>query len=159
VSAARSGSTLAPPTRAPQSSAGTSRLRLLGKQSGRVLAAVAAEEVDGRRAAADELPVDVEVALPDVAEHPPETVGPVEAPVRLESYACPRRRETAELGGRRARVALALAELGGVDLDEAYPVARRDAQRVAVGDGGHPRQRGAAAAGDRGHQQERPEHE
>ena len=97
-------------------------------------AAIAAEEVRGRRTAANELDVDVSRLAHDVAEEPSVAIDVVEGPIPLELHRRARRHQALELALRFTREALALAELGSVDLDEPHAQPTSHVERVPVAD-------------------------
>ena len=95
-------------------------------------AARAAEEVRSGGAAPDELEVHELPVATHVPEQPAEAVDVVEARIALELDPRSRRDERGELEQGLASVALAVAELRRVDLDEADATAVEEEERVAV---------------------------
>jgi hypothetical protein len=103
---------------------------------------LAAEEVRGRCPATNELDVDVHLAGDHVAQQASVAVDVVETRVALELDRSPGTRQPLELRERRAGMALALAELGRVDLDEPDALSASHIERVAVPDARYDGARG-----------------
>jgi hypothetical protein len=102
--------------------------------------AIAAPEIRRGGAATHELHVHVSLLDLHVPEQAAISVDVVEPRVVDELDVRARRRQPVQLELRLPRVALALAELGGVDLDEPNARSASDVERVAVAD---PRDDGA----------------
>ena len=120
-----------------------------GEQLAGMPAAIAAEEVRSRSAAANELDVDVSRLADDVAKKPSVAIDVVEGPIPLELHRCARRRQALELALRLTREALALAELGSVDLDEPHALPASHVERVPVADTLHDGASARSSAGRR----------
>lgn len=101
---------------------------------------VAAAEVGRGGATADELHVHVQLSCVDVAEETPVPVIRIEIGIGLDRDPLPRPGQSFELALRLPCVALALPELGSVDLDEPHTRSAAKVERVAVAD---PRDRRA----------------
>ena len=82
----------------------------------------------------DELDVDVRLVDEDVSQEAVVAVRVVQARVPLQLDPLPRRRQTLEVLLRLARVALAVAELGRVDLEEPDAASALELEGVAVAD-------------------------
>ena len=122
-------------------------------------AAIAAEEVRSRSAAADELDVDVSRLAHDVAKKSSVAIDVVEGPIPLELHRCARRRKSLELALRLTREAFALAELGGIDLDEPHALPASHVERVPVADTLHDGASARSSAGRRSAPGERRDQE
>ena len=70
----------------------------------------------------------------DVPEEPAVAIRVVETRIRLELDPASRSREPLELTGRLPCVALALAELGRIDLDETHTLPAAEVEAVTVTD-------------------------
>ena len=97
-------------------------------------AALTAEEVRGRSATSDELDVDVSRLAHDIPEEPSVAIHVVEGQIPLELHRRARRHQSLELALRLTREALALAEFGGVDLDEPNTIPASHVERVSIAD-------------------------
>ena len=97
-------------------------------------AALTAEEVRGRSATSDELDVDVSRLAHDIAEEPSVAIHVVEGQIPLELHRRARRHQALELALRLTREALALTELGSVNLDESHALPASYVERVPVAD-------------------------
>jgi hypothetical protein len=96
-------------------------------------------EVRSRGAPANELEVDQAAAGMDIAEEATEAVAVVEVGIERDRDARPRPGQPFELAERVTGVALVLAELRCVDLDETDPLAALQIERVPVTDAGDGR--------------------
>jgi hypothetical protein len=117
-------------------------------------------EPDGRGAGADELEIQVRRAAEDVAEQPAVAVDLVEPRVGLDPDGGARRDPPSQERPRLRAVALALLDLGRIDLDEADVLAVRQHDRVAVDhvrDSGELRIRARGRCGEREHKPQQDE--
>jgi hypothetical protein len=134
------------PARSPHASAGSTCFGDRLEEPVREPSALAAEEVRRCSATADELDVHVCLARGDVAQQPSVAVDVVEAGVALELDSRAPWHQPPQLRECGARVALVLAELRRVDLDEPDAFSASQIERVSVPDAGDNCARGPLVA-------------